>query len=452
MGRRTVTQLANQIKRVLSPTLINDLGREVGFCVRERLITPYRLVLSLLAGHTMGQVETLGDIQRQFNALFATHGGVQAVSQPVGEAHLPRFDARGTVSDSPALGGGGVAAQGRWAVGRVRTHSHPGRMLGLRSKRRSGRAVPGTIQQAEPPAAVELHVTMSLLGESVERVTLTEDTASERAHLPSPEELRGDLLLADRGYFEKKYLADVARAGGFFVVRASVSINPVVRAAYDSRGEELVELRGRRLKECALSKEEMVDLDVVWGTGAQAFQARVVARWNPEEKQYTWLVTNLSRDRYTAQAVGELYRLRWQVELMFKEWKSYANLHAFDTNNAGIAEGLIWTAIAASILKRYLGQMTQALRGVEISTRKAAMCARHGTGWTIPCSCDGEGPRSSSCAEAIGGLSCEQRGSRSSEAGPQNRTITVWTGTKVRGRLSTYLCGMGELSVCGPAA
>ena len=72
MGRRTVTQLANQIKRVLSPTLINDLGREVGFCVRERLITPYRLVLSLLAGHTMGQVETLADIQRQFNALFAT--------------------------------------------------------------------------------------------------------------------------------------------------------------------------------------------------------------------------------------------------------------------------------------------------------------------------------------------------------------------------------------------
>ena len=72
MGRRTVTQLANQIKRVLSPTVVNDLGREVGFCVRERLITPYRLVLSLLAGHAMGQVETLADIQRQFNALFAT--------------------------------------------------------------------------------------------------------------------------------------------------------------------------------------------------------------------------------------------------------------------------------------------------------------------------------------------------------------------------------------------
>ena len=221
---------------------------------------------------------------------------------------------------------------------------------------------------------------MSLLDESVEAVTLTEDTASERAHLPSPEELRGDLLLADRGYFDKEYLADVDRAGGSFVVRASASINPVVRRAYTCRGEELEELSGRRLKECALSKDEMVDLDVVWGKGPQAFRARVVARWNPQEGHYMWLVTNLTRDRYTAQAVGQLYRLRWQVELMFKEWKSYANLHAFDTNNAGIAEGLIWTAIAASILKRYLGQMTQALRGVEISTRKAAMCARHGLG------------------------------------------------------------------------
>ena len=42
------------------------------FCHRERLITPYRLVLGLLAGHATGTVETLADIQRQFNALFGT--------------------------------------------------------------------------------------------------------------------------------------------------------------------------------------------------------------------------------------------------------------------------------------------------------------------------------------------------------------------------------------------
>ena len=221
---------------------------------------------------------------------------------------------------------------------------------------------------------------MSVLDESVSTVTLTPDTAAERPHLPSPQTLCGDLLLADRGYFDREYLSAVSQAGGHYVVRASASVNPMVRRAYDSRGEELREMRGRRLKGCAVATDEMVDLDVTWGTGAKAMEGRIVAHWNAEQGRYTWLVTNLSRTRMTGEQVGQVYRLRWQVELLFKEWKSYANLHAFDTKNASIAQGLIWTAVAASVLKRYLGQMTQALRGVEVSTRKVAMCARHGLG------------------------------------------------------------------------
>src|SRR5438445_12752149 len=65
------------------------------------------------------------------------------------------------------------------------------------------------------------------------------------------------------------------------------------------------------------------------------------------------------------------------MELLFKEWKSYANLHAFDTENVAIVEGLIWTAIAAAALKRFLAHMTQLLAEVPMSTRKVAMCAVH---------------------------------------------------------------------------
>ena len=82
---------------------------------------------------------------------------------------------------------------------------------------------PGRFKK-QNPAAVELHVTMSVLNESVEKVTLTADTAPERPHLPSPEALRDDLLLADRGYFDLDYLGAVNGAGGYFVVRASASV------------------------------------------------------------------------------------------------------------------------------------------------------------------------------------------------------------------------------------
>ena len=71
-------------------------------------------------------------------------------------------------------------------------------------------------------------------------------------------------------------------------------------------------------------------------------------------------------ERCSVYEVAKAYRLRWQVELLFKEWKSYANLHAFDTQNAAIVEGLIWAAISATALKRFLANTAQVVAGVEI--------------------------------------------------------------------------------------
>jgi hypothetical protein len=69
--------------------------------------------------------------------------------------------------------------------------------------------------------------------------------------------------------------------------------------------------------------------------------------------------------------------LRWQIELLFTEWKSYANLHAFDTEKGTIAEALTWAALCAAVLKRYCAHLTPRLLHVPISTQKVAMCGRH---------------------------------------------------------------------------
>jgi len=50
---------------------------------------------------------------------------------------------------------------------------------------------------------------------------------------------------------------------------------------------------------------------------------------------------------------------------------------AFDTANAALVAGLIWMAIAAAALKRFLAHMTQLLAEVPMSTRKVAMGALH---------------------------------------------------------------------------
>ena len=243
-------------------------------------------------------------------------------------------------------------------------------------------AVKDTLRQSYPgrfttgsPAAVELHMPWNLCRERFEQGVLTPDTFSERAELPPADRLRGDLLLADCGYFDRDYLRAVAAHGGHFLVRAQNGINPVIEAvnsgARASRvvGHALKDVRGR------LSKSRPNDLMVRWQIGRESSCCRVVSCWNVMTRQFVHLATNLPSARYDAATVSQVYRLRWQIELLFKEWKSHANLRAFSTAKPAIVEGLIWAAIVVAAVKRYLAHSVQIIAEVATSTLRTARCA-----------------------------------------------------------------------------
>ena len=242
---------------------------------------------------------------------------------------------------------------------------------------RVARAVPGALQEGQPGGGGAARDDGVGGGD---RLAHGADRRHGRgASAPAGGRQPGRRAAARRpGLLDVDYLPAVDRAGGHFAVCATAAINPTVRRTA-ANGRELASLRGRPLKRCGLPKTGAVDLDVVWRRkGGAAFRARLVARWNPKRQAHMLLVTNLPRERVSADQVGQLYRLRWQIELMFKEWKSHANLRAFDTANENVAEGLVWAALAAAVLKRHLAHATQMLRRVEVSTREVAMCARHG--------------------------------------------------------------------------
>ena len=77
------------------------------------------------------------------------------------------------------------------------------------------------------------------------------------------------------------------------------------------------------------------------------------------------LATHLAAARYDAAAVSQVYRLRWQIELLFKEWKSHANLRAFSTTKP---------AIVVTAVKRYLAHSVQIIAQVATSTLRTARC------------------------------------------------------------------------------
>ena len=73
-----------------------------------------------------------------------------------------------------------------------------------------------------------------------------------------------------------------------------------------------------------------MDFDVEW----KDYRCRLIrCRVPSEEKIITWL-TNLPRNAFSYNEIMLLYRTRWQIELLFKELKSYNNLKKFNIQRA----------------------------------------------------------------------------------------------------------------------
>ena len=138
----------------------------------------------------------------------------------------------------------------------------------------------------------------------------------------------------------------------------------------------LKHVQGKPLKSVQgkLLKRQRTELIVSWKKGKHTITARLIACWIKQEKKFSWLITNLPQTQFSLDEVSEAYRLRWQIELLFKEWKSYANLRCFDTGKESVATGLIWAAITAALMKRFICHSAQRILDKALSTRKTAMC------------------------------------------------------------------------------
>lgn len=377
MNERHVTRVAGQLKQALGEDELTRLGRETGFTERLRNVTPFRLTVALVGAMASRSVETIADLQRSFHAVTGRSVKYKPFHNQLAKESFPVF----------------MLAVFEGLLGRLAVQTlAPVRGQALSSFKDivlqdgSSFAMHDALQAIFPgrftatsPAAVELHATMSVLTGQPLRVSIAPDAQGERDFLPEPEDLTGMLFLADRGYMDVAYCRDVAAAGGAYVIRFTRSANPVIVGGTVNGRRIKPSMFGRSVNGCADElKGRSADLDVACLVDGERVAFRLVLMWNEQTKDHMRLATNLRRRDFRAKAVRCLYRLRWQVELLFKEWKSYANLKPYCTRKAPIAEGLIWAALCAALLKRYLASAAQALNaGTEISTRIVAMSLSH---------------------------------------------------------------------------
>lgn len=373
MEQPQFTTMATKFQSVLDANVLNERGKRLGLAKRERLMTPFRLGLSVVASMATQQVQTIADLHRQFNELWAFDTDYKAFYQQLLKPASPEFFRTFLSHIMSQLTMKVLGFEAGEAFSEFnRLILQDGSSFALHEALRH--VFPGRFNPVSP-AAVELHCTLDLLQDAPLTLYLSPDTDSEHDYRPEPQSLRGDLFLADRGYLDLTYLRDIDRHGGFFMVRGKAGLNPQVIDAYREDGQRLKSCQGRDFQAIIskFPKRQRAELNVEWRIEGEPFRVRLIVRWNPEAKCFDYLLTNLPQNRYTISMICLGYKLRWQVELLFKEWKSYTNLHKFDTEKETIAEALIWASLTASSIKRFLAHAAEHLLEVVISTRKASM-------------------------------------------------------------------------------
>ena len=373
MDPQQLSTMANKFQSVLDADVLNERGKQLDLFKRERLITPFRLGLSVVASMATQQVQSIADLHRQFNELWELESDYKAFYNQLLKPSSPEFFRTSLCHIMSQLTRKVLGFEAGQAFSEFnRFILQDGSSFALHEALAD--VFPGRFN-AVSPAAVELHCTLDVLQDAPITIALSPDTDSEHDYRPEPESLRGDVFLADRGYLDLTSLRDIGRHGGFFIVRSKSHLNPRVIDAYREDGQRITSCQGRDFQAIIskFPKRQRAELDVEWLIEGEPFRLRLIVSWNPQTTCFDYLLTNLPQDRYTIRMICLAYKRRWQVELLFKEWKSYTNLHKFDTEKETIAEALIWASLAASALKRFLAHAAEHLLEVVISTRKASM-------------------------------------------------------------------------------
>jgi len=199
----------------------------------------------------------------------------------------------------------------------------------------------------------KLTATMSLLDELLVSAHLTDARRHDRKAFELPEDIQGVLYLFDRGYCDHQLFHQIAKSGGFFLGRLKSSSVPRLTRVRSGLGKAHI---GERL-DSFLPYRGIVDVDAEFNIGggrtatfrmvSVPVRQRISGR---TRTTYVDLVTNLSPTRFSAAAIGEMYRLRFAVETLFKILKTVGRLDQLRSGNRPVIEAFAFAALLGMTL------------------------------------------------------------------------------------------------------
>ena len=348
---QNVTRCADKIKKVLSEDRINPIAEETGFNKRLRKLTPVRAIWAFVTGMGSGRIDTISDIVRLFGDLTGESMQYKPFHDRLSHNGFPEFFRQTLSSFMTGLSEPMLQSKSPYLKKFDDILMQDGSSFAVNDDLADH--FPGRFTKVSP-AAIEVHCTYSLYEGQAIAIGIAPDKESERDFLPDPKELKGKLLLGDRGYTSYKYTSLVKEEGGDFIGRMKdKKANPKIIKCYRGFCHKKG-LEGKTLKEIDLPKCNVDLLIEGKDPNGKVHRVRLVLFYVKKKDCHIYLITTLSHEVFPPNIVASLYRLRWQVELFFKECKSYTNLQKFRTKNPHIVEGLVWASLLAVLIRRFL--------------------------------------------------------------------------------------------------
>ncbi len=202
-------------------------------------------------------------------------------------------------------------------------------------------AFPGTRTQA----GIKWHASFNVLTGVMNWFKLTPTSTHDRKCFPDIGSLKGVLVIFDLGYWDYGLLFSIQQVGGFYLCRlksnASIYIKEVVQGLSSKHvGKSLLSIKFKR------KRKDIIEITAEKRHDGNLLTCRVIGFWNPVERSYHWYMTNL---KVGAFIIYPLYRIRWQIELIFKGCKNSLNANQITSNNKNTIESLLLSSLAAQL-------------------------------------------------------------------------------------------------------
>ena len=189
--------------------------------------------------------------------------------------------------------------------------------------RRLASLFPGT-RTNSCPAAAKLHLVHSVMGSGAGGASISAERTGDRQKLSIGPWVEKRLLIFDLGYFGYRLFDRIDRNGGFFLSRLAPRADPRIVAEHRRWRGRTTTLLGKRLSEVAgRVRREELDMEVEvefkrrYGGRRRTVRRRLrlLGVRELESETYRFYLINIAPETLDAQAIAQVYALRWLVEI-----------------------------------------------------------------------------------------------------------------------------------------